>query len=361
MNKEFLLLFFSIVISTFLLSQSYSAAILFAQTESGSASGVTQNPTESILVCEFVEFCSNPVESNTNDNDTALITPITPLTEAQTTAETEAQTNPDSSEVFPDVTSNISEIMTPDLPGDLSAEDFQNPFGQGLQSTNVFDVLREEVQDDATLGEATLEEQLELAKEKISKAQQQGEYDSGTTNSQPNEWKTFEDLSAGISFVYPSDYYLYNTTVYTHLLIDLDKSFAIYYLSDSLLTSENMSLINEKIGSKIPTTGLFDTESINDFALSFIDATLRNNSNTLLIENITTDKWKVDSQNATSYMISIPGYSDSDYIRTEIILFTNPQKDHLYSATFSAPSSQFDTLEIKALEKRLIDSINITK
>ncbi len=60
-------------------------------------------------------------------------------------------------------------------------------------------------------------------------------------------------------------------------------------------------------------------------------------------------------------MISIPGYLDSDYIRTETILFTNPQKDILYSAMFSAASSQFDTPEIKALEKRLIDSINITR
>ncbi len=42
-----------------------------------------------------------------------------------------------------------------------------------------------------------------------------------------------------------------------------------------------MSLINEKIGFKIPTTGLFDTESINDFASKFIDFTLRNNSNAL--------------------------------------------------------------------------------
>ena len=53
---------FLLVISTFFLSQSYSAAISFAQTESGSATGVTQSPTESILVCEFVQFCSNPVE-----------------------------------------------------------------------------------------------------------------------------------------------------------------------------------------------------------------------------------------------------------------------------------------------------------
>ena len=87
-DKHTFSLFF-LVISTFLLSQSYNAAISFAQTEPGSAAGVTQSPTESILVCEFVQFCSNPVELSTNDNDTADITPVTPQTEAQKTAETE--------------------------------------------------------------------------------------------------------------------------------------------------------------------------------------------------------------------------------------------------------------------------------
>ncbi len=71
-DKHTFSLFF-LLISTFLLSQSYSAAISFAQTEPGLASGVTQSPTQSILVCEFVQYCSNPVESSTNDNDTAAI------------------------------------------------------------------------------------------------------------------------------------------------------------------------------------------------------------------------------------------------------------------------------------------------
>ena len=76
-DKHTFSLFF-LVISTVLLSQSYNAAISFAQTEPGSAGGVTPGPTESILVCEFVQFCSNPVELSTNDNDTADITPVTP-------------------------------------------------------------------------------------------------------------------------------------------------------------------------------------------------------------------------------------------------------------------------------------------
>ena len=74
---------FLLVISTFLLSQSYSAAISFAQTEPGSASGVTQSPARSILVCEFVQYCSNPVELSTKVNDTAATTTVTPETEVK--------------------------------------------------------------------------------------------------------------------------------------------------------------------------------------------------------------------------------------------------------------------------------------
>jgi len=83
---------FLLVISTFLISQSYNTAISFAQTEPDSANGVNQSSTESILVCEFVQFCSNPVEMGRNDNETSVISPVTPQIEAQTTAETEAQT-----------------------------------------------------------------------------------------------------------------------------------------------------------------------------------------------------------------------------------------------------------------------------
>ena len=199
------------------------------------------------------------------------------------------------------------------------------------------------------------------ARENISNDQQQNDLGTETTNSKLNEWKTFEDSSAGISFLYPSDYYLYNTSISATLFLDLYKFFSINYFPFHKLSPENITLVNKNLGFKIPNNGSFDSYSINQYALSCIDSTLKNNSNFLLVENITTDKWKVDQQNATSYMISIPEYLDSDYIRTENILFTNPQKDRLYSATFSAPSSQFDTLELKALEKRLIDSIKISR
>ena len=83
-NKHTFTLIF-LVISTFFLSQSYNTAILFAQTEPGSVDAVNQNPDGSILVCEFVQFCSNPVEFSGNVNETSVITPVTLQGEAGTT------------------------------------------------------------------------------------------------------------------------------------------------------------------------------------------------------------------------------------------------------------------------------------
>ena len=71
-------------------------------------------------------------------------------TEAQTQAETEAQTQADSSELLPDVTSNISLIMTPDLPGNLT-KDSQDPVNQGLLATNETQPVSSNATDDSQL------------------------------------------------------------------------------------------------------------------------------------------------------------------------------------------------------------------
>ncbi|MDQ2684482.1 MAG: hypothetical protein M3Y25_01410, partial [Thermoproteota archaeon] len=56
--------------------------------------------------------------------------------EVQTTPEDEVQTTPETSETIPDVTSNISLIMTPDLPENIATDESQNSVDQELQSIN---------------------------------------------------------------------------------------------------------------------------------------------------------------------------------------------------------------------------------
>lgn len=206
-------------------------------------------------------------------------------------------------------------------------------------------------------GAATLEEQLKLATEKINNAQA-GAYDSATANSQPNEWKTFEDLTTGISFVYPSDYFLINTTNSAGL-ISMYSGIGFNLMHIPL---KNTSLIKTFTDSvNMPMVTQFDFETLKNIGINHINTLLKNNSNSLLIENVTTDKWKVDGNNAISYIMSVKLSPASDYMRTENILFSNDKSDMYYGASFTAPSLQFETLETRALEKRFIDSIKISK
>jgi hypothetical protein len=190
------------VISTFFLSQSYNTAILFAQTESGSVNGANQNPDGSILVCEFIQFCSEPVEFSGNDNETSVITPVTPQGEAQTTAEGEAQTTSDSSDLLPDVTSNISLIMTPDLPGNMAEEDLQDPTDQNLlgvngnlqSSLNATDDSQLVVPENATVITPDVQIPSETIGENISMTLQDGNDTISTESSSNNQSELAETI-----------------------------------------------------------------------------------------------------------------------------------------------------------------------
>ncbi|HET6590310.1 MAG TPA: hypothetical protein VFG45_09115, partial [Candidatus Nitrosocosmicus sp.] len=94
-----------------------------------------------IASCGFVQFCSNPTVIESSSPQSNVISPGTLEPNLQTSPDSETQTSPDS-EVIPDVTSNISLIMTPDLPSNLAEEDTQNALStsedpiSGNQSTN---------------------------------------------------------------------------------------------------------------------------------------------------------------------------------------------------------------------------------
>jgi hypothetical protein len=134
-----------ILITTVLFSQSYQSQKSLAQSDLTSTGG--------ILSCDFVQFCSNPVEVTKNSSESLVITPsggisettqatpedetqATPEDETQATPEDETQATPGAPELIPDVTSNISLIMTPDLPGNLATDEFQEPLGAPLQNPN---------------------------------------------------------------------------------------------------------------------------------------------------------------------------------------------------------------------------------
>lgn len=147
-------------------------------------------------------------------------------------------------------------------------------------------------------------------------------------------WKTFEDSEDGISFVYPSDYFLTNTSdsaglfsmnseiYFTLIHIPLKNTSLIKNFTDSV----NMSIVTQ-----------FDFETLKNIGIKHINALLKNNSNSLLIANVTADKWRVDGKNAISYTVSVKLSPGSDYMCIENILFSNDKSDMYYGVSFTAP------------------------
>ena len=77
-----------IVISIFFFTQNFPSQNALAQNEQGSGEG--------ILSCDFVQFCSNPVEITRNLSDSSLITPSEQSMEAtQAAPEDETQAAPE--------------------------------------------------------------------------------------------------------------------------------------------------------------------------------------------------------------------------------------------------------------------------
>ena len=70
--------------------------------------------------------------------------------------------------------------------------------------------------------------------------------------------------------------------------------------------------------------------------------------------------WKVSGQNATSFIMSVK-HPDSSYSSNENILLTNPEMNKLFSLSITPPVSDFDTLETKAIIKKIIDTIKFSK
>jgi len=150
-----------IVISIIFFTPNYQSQTALAQSDQVSGGG--------ILSCDFVQFCSNPVEITRNLSDSSSLTTseqtiettqaapedetqAAPEDETQAAPEDETQAAPEdetqapgTTELIPDVTSNISLIMTPDLPESLGVDEFPSTMEPALQSAN--DTMQPTVED----------------------------------------------------------------------------------------------------------------------------------------------------------------------------------------------------------------------
>jgi len=134
-NKSIIELSLLILTSIFL-TQSISSELSFAQTPIEKTGLENNQSNKTILVCELVQFCTNPKEVQPDiitpleNNETKLIKPSAILPE--NTDESNISTIPENTDesnisTIPDVTSNISLIITPDIIDPLLDEDTQLP------------------------------------------------------------------------------------------------------------------------------------------------------------------------------------------------------------------------------------------
>jgi hypothetical protein len=134
-NKSIFKLSLLILTATFL-TQTISSELSLAQTPIEKTGPENNQSNNTILVCELVQFCTNPKEVQPNtiihpeNNETKLIKPSEILPE--NTDASNISTIPENTDALdistiPDVTSNISLIITPDIIDPLVDENTQLP------------------------------------------------------------------------------------------------------------------------------------------------------------------------------------------------------------------------------------------
>lgn len=77
-----------------------------------------------------------------------------------------------------------------------------------------------------------------------------------------------------------------------------------------------------------------------------------------IVENINTTKWRVDGQEASSFIYSTDKY---DIPADGVEVLNTRQNDREYLMIFITPALGFDSPEIQELEKRIINSIKFFK
>ncbi|MBA3977461.1 MAG: hypothetical protein H0X50_04600 [Nitrosopumilus sp.] len=110
-----------LILTTIFLTQYNLVGLSFAQNSTEPFGLEDNKQTDKILVCEIMQYCTNPKEVSNNlffseKNENPIIKPITANQNTGTT---------DTVTTIPDVTSNISLIITPDIVNPLANEDNQ--------------------------------------------------------------------------------------------------------------------------------------------------------------------------------------------------------------------------------------------
>jgi hypothetical protein len=238
MNKDLIFSLFSVL--------TFSLIFVLYFVSEQSLGQIDSDLNGGILSCDFVEFCSNPVQITGNSSESSIKIPSD-----------ETQTTPGTSELIPDVTSNISLIATPDLPETLASDNIQNPIEQGLLNTN---------------------------------ESNQSSINGTEIRNQTIVWKNYTSPKHGITIQYPSSATVtegrespYDPEQDLSILhIDLGFSFDVFEMELELFTLEDYAklLLSNKIDSYDYETYIIPIQDVttvvinNNTFYTFIDSTI---------------------------------------------------------------------------------------
>jgi hypothetical protein len=313
--------------------------------------------TDGILSCDFVNFCSNPVEMEKNFSKSSIETSSDGISKLK-------QTMPGTHELIPDVTSNISLIATPDLPDNLAVKDFKNPVSQSLHKpvnssqpmTNNASIDLTPVPNKTLVNVSNNSTLPSLNTSEITNSSQEPEILTSLTNVSQISWTNFTSDN-GYSISYPQGWNLtsYKDEVYIESSQpDSDyypkMSISVRYLDPSTLNSTISDLFWTKgISNEAIHSSLLNTKVLSNIGLKYyID------QDYIILEPTQEGTYLIDGKQASSFKV----HNFGDSYENEHITMVND--DRIYSIEINSdyfPTSDMEIKQLNQIKDKILESI----
>ncbi|KAA2279390.1 hypothetical protein F1Z66_13455 [Candidatus Nitrosocosmicus sp. SS] len=286
-----------------------------------------------------------------------------------------AQMESDSTPIIPDVTSNISEIMTPDLPDNLFEKDFLKPLNHHYQksansSQNTVNstTLNLIPSSDKTLGttasndithssnQTNTTEDSDLIVPQISNPNHMFKMSNSLNSVSQTLWNNFTS-DDGYSFSYPKGWNLSTSDNEVYLeSTEHDSDYypemtiSIRYLDPNSLNDTISDLFSvEGISLDVIYSSFFDSKILSNMGLKYyIDLDY------VILEPTQVGKYIIDGKQASSFKVHELG---SNYENEHITVKNN---DKLYSIEIDSdyfPSSAKEAVQLNQFKETVLESI----
>lgn len=322
--------------------------------------------SDGILSCDFVNFCSDPVEVKKNFPKSSNA----PFSDG---LQKPVQTKPGIDEIVPDVTSNISLIATPDLPSNF--EDLENPLSRSLheqvnssqsmfnnvsigltQTQNKTDDIKLNDSKLLSLEQSNTIDESNLATSETSTVNQNTEPVNYLLNISHTSWNNFTSDN-GFSLSYPLDWNL--TTSDNEVHIESNQlnsryypimSISIRYLDPIILNDTISDLFSiEGVSNESKYSSLLNSKILSNIGLKYyIDLDY------IILEPTQTGKYVIDGKQSLSFKVHEFG---NTYENEHITVIND---DKIYNIEINSdyfPTSDKEAEQFKQIRENILESI----